>query len=892
MSFPSLTNFLFDRRAKNSKTPFTHTRIGDKELNIYAGSYSIPDEELKSFYETYYQEVFNCNRNEYLTERQLDKAGCMAVDFDFRYDHSIDTRQHTEEHISDMVCDYGIAIKEFYKIKEDDTFKVYIFEKPNVNRLEDGSLTKDGIHMIIGLKVDYEIQLQIRDQMMDTLKDSWKDLPLTNDFDSVLDKGISTGKTNWQLFGSKKPNNQAYCLTHIYSLRMETDDGDFITDEENVDTFDLEENFEKLSVRYRNNPKFELKKQKQKDIGNVPDNNARRNKKIVIEEETDEETDEETEDKTGKNNKYNEIKECAEIISESRYLKSGKYTEWINIIWALRSMNNEDYKQIAYDLAKRCNRDAEKYVDVYWDNYNATKNVTIASLFYYAKESDEKEFYKIKNKYAVEKYFDFITIENMIQTASESDFADIFYKQFKNNMVLDGDNLYLYYDNEWRVEKESKPHILINMIDKWCKEYIKRCYVLVGKSKAEFVDDEEMIKFLNKFDKNIAKMNLGCKKVNFCKNVATFLKSKMSVIFDKKPFDIGEQDHYNINFKNGVYDMKNKIFRERCYYDYITKWLDYDYIESEKISDEIHNDVLDFFKKIQPDKEQRDFTIGFLSYCLTGNIDKQKFKMNIGYSAQNGKSTELGIHDKCFPIYTKKLNRETFDTGYTKRHKHIIDILNNPIRLAYVEELSERKMDTEFIKDFVDAKKISCEVMFGTDETKKIQAKMMTVGNSDFNAKTDEGLKRRGLIQHYTSKFVEKGEFSEENHIYKRIDGFENRFADDKYKNAYFHLLLKYTDNLIIPKVNEDAFKEVCDDNDHFKNTLFDAYELTGDPNHAVYWKDICVLFGSTPAKANRKNISNEMKRLNLVYDKDKFCNGKGCYLGLKLLELVEETNH
>ena len=624
---------------------------------------------------------------------------------------------------------------------------------------------------------------------------------------------------------------------------------------------------------------------------------VRRNKQTVKEEEkkedeTDEETDEETEDKTGKNNKYNEIKECAEIISESRYLKSGKYTEWINIIWALRSMNNEDYKQIAYDLAKRCNRDAEKYVDVYWDNYNATKNVTIASLFYYAKESDEKEFYKIKNKYAVEKYFDFITIENMIQTASESDFADIFYKQFKNNMVLDGDNLYLYYDNEWRYEKESKPHILINMIDKWCKEYIKRCYVLVGKSKAEFVDDEEMIKFLNKFDKNIAKMNLGCKKVNFCKNVATFLKSKMSVIFDKKPFDIGEQDHYNINFKNGVYDMKNKIFRERCYYDYITKWLDYDYIESEKISAEIHTDVLDFFKKIQPDKEQRDLTIGFLSYCLTGNIDKQKFKMNIGYSAQNGKSTELGIHDKCFPIYTKKLNRETFDTGYTKRHKHIIDILNNPIRLAYVEELSERKMDTEFIKDFVDAKKISCEVMFGTDETKKIQAKMMTVGNSDFNAKTDEGLKRRGLIQHYTSKFVKEGEFSEENHIYERIDGFENRFADDKYKNAYFHLLLQYTDNLIIPKVNEDAFKEVCDDNDHFKNTLFDSYELTGDPNHAVYWKDICVLFGSTPAKANRKNISNEMKRLNLMYDKDKFCNGKGCYLGLKLLEVVEENKH
>ena len=30
-------------------------------------------------------------------------------------------------------------------------FKIFVFEKPNVNRLDDGSATKDGIHMIIGL---------------------------------------------------------------------------------------------------------------------------------------------------------------------------------------------------------------------------------------------------------------------------------------------------------------------------------------------------------------------------------------------------------------------------------------------------------------------------------------------------------------------------------------------------------------------------------------------------------------------------------------------------------------------------------------------------------------------------------------------------------------------
>jgi hypothetical protein len=318
-------------------------------------------------------------------------------------------------------------------------------------------------------------------------------------------------------------------------------------------------------------------------------------------------------------------------------------------------------------------------------------------------------------------------------------------------------------------------------------------------------------------------------------------------------------------------------------------------METSDIPQSIHDDVLDFFQKIQPNQEQRNFTLGYLSYALTGNIDKQKFKMNVGYSAQNGKSTEMGIHDMCFPIYTKKLNRETFELGYTKRHKHIIDLLNNPIRLAYVEELSEKKQDIEFLKDFIDAKKITCEVMFGTDDVKKIQAKLMTCSNHDFNGKTDEGIKRRGMIQHYNSKFLKNdgvNVFCDETHVYQRIDGFENKFNCEKYKNAYFHLLLKFTDKLEIPQINEDNFKEVCDDNDNFKNKLFEEYELTNIPTDLVYWKDLCQLFGSHAGKEDRKTISNDMKRLGLNYDKDKSAGQrgcKGCYLGLKLIEKIEE---
>ena len=84
---------------------FTHTRIGDKALKIYGGSYSISDN--KKFIDTYYEQVFVKGSKEYLTEKQLIENGPILVDIDLRYEHSITKRQHTEDHILDCVMLYA-----------------------------------------------------------------------------------------------------------------------------------------------------------------------------------------------------------------------------------------------------------------------------------------------------------------------------------------------------------------------------------------------------------------------------------------------------------------------------------------------------------------------------------------------------------------------------------------------------------------------------------------------------------------------------------------------------------------------------------------------------------------------------------------------------------------
>ena len=107
----SIDEYLRDHNAVKGES-YTHTRIGDKDQNIFGGSYSIPLDEWSDFMKKYYQHVFINGKKEYLTEKQLIEDGPLMIDMDFRYDTSITTRQHTEDHILDGVMIYAEKIRE------------------------------------------------------------------------------------------------------------------------------------------------------------------------------------------------------------------------------------------------------------------------------------------------------------------------------------------------------------------------------------------------------------------------------------------------------------------------------------------------------------------------------------------------------------------------------------------------------------------------------------------------------------------------------------------------------------------------------------------------------------------------------------------------------------
>lgn len=154
-----------------------------------------------------------------MTEKQSENV--FAVDFDFRYEKDNNIMRHHKRGnymLNNLIRPFIIALAEYCVMP--DKVTVYIMEKPNVNN-KLTEYTKDGMHMIIGCRLSREIQKHIRDKtihLIKNLEENGISLPIINEWEDVVDEAITTGRNNWQLYGSRKPGHEAYELTCAYEV--------------------------------------------------------------------------------------------------------------------------------------------------------------------------------------------------------------------------------------------------------------------------------------------------------------------------------------------------------------------------------------------------------------------------------------------------------------------------------------------------------------------------------------------------------------------------------------------------------------------------------------------------------------------------------------------------
>lgn len=749
----------------------THTRIGDKK-KIFGGSYSIPSEELQKFYELYHKEIFEKGMMEYLTERQNPDSGPILVDFDFRYENSVKKRKHTENHIIDIIDLYTNKLRRILQFEEGQSFPIYVFEKPGVNVVDNENITKDGIHMIIGVNLSHTLQLLLRKYVLEEIGEVWGELPIINSWESVLDEGISAGYTNWQMYGSRKPHNQCYQLKLYYEATYVPSEEDFEFKDIPVKTVNMLENMSKMSAQYKDHPHFpltEVAAQELASIQGTPGKKRRKTKpkskslKIIDALDIDfakissmEELDQAIEmmlSRVESNDYY--VKESHEyvMILPKQYYERGSYDKWIRVGWALRNTDNRlflSWMKMSQKSDSFSFGEVSEYYDM-WKHFTTNKEgLTYKSIMYWAKNDADIAAYKKIRGETVD-YF----IEQTIRGQTEFDLANVLLQLFKDRFVcvsIKNNIWYEFKNHKWQ-EIDSGHHLRL-----WCSRDVYKLY----SDKAASLDD--MMDALEDDDPNRQKIE---KKIQTLVSIGLMLKSTnkknnimreaRDLFYDREFLEKQDENSNLMCFNNGVFDFTENCFRDGKPEDYITKSTGIDYVPIDRVVPEHLKEVEEFMKQLFPVAELHKYMWEHLASTLIGTNENQTFNIYIG-SGANGKSKLVDLMSKVLGEYKGTvpitlITQKRPSIGGTS--SEIVQLRG--VRYAVMQEPSKGDTINEGImKEITGGDPIQGRALFKETVTFIPQFKLVVCTNTLFDIKdTGDGTWRRIRVCDFKAKFRE-----------------------------------------------------------------------------------------------------------------------------------------
>ena len=767
---------------------YTHTKIGSKELGVYGNIYNI--ENLDEFFEKYYQYVFVAGNKEYLTEKQLVEDGPLLIDIDMRYETTITTRQHSKEHIVDLINIIAYKLSEIYNINNKKEIPVFVMQKDNVNVMD--NKTKDGIHIIFGIKCHKAIQMILRDEILEDIASSWDDLPLTNDASDLLDEAVIKGSVNWQVYGSRKPGNEQYKITNYYTLSYDKDENEWTTKSINLDNFILKDNLFKLSARYKNHISFDINENYSKKFENYKDklfNKEKKFTKLKLVDDIDLDyydfskiSNMQTLDNlieklfetiTASEYELKEIHDFTLALSD-KYYGQNSYNNWIRVGWALKNKN----KKLFLTWLKMSTKSSEfnwfevpKFYDM-WKTFdeNNPDGLTERSIMYWLKNENPKEYNKIRK--------DTITfyIEQTIDKSTDFDIATVLYQLYKDRFVCVSvkNNIWYEYKNHKWFENDSGNGLRMKISTEMYDLYQ--------------VKSQSLIELLNKTDNTTEgheKLLIKCNKVSdICvllkktnpKN--NIMKEAKDIFYDKDFLNKLDSNPYLLCFNNYVIDFKEKKYRKGQADDFISKTTNIDYIPYDNVEknhiniiDEINN----FIDSLFPNEELKNYMWEHLASCMIGTNLNQTFNIYTG-SGCNGKSVMvelmarvLGEYKGVIPV--SLITKERGSIGSAS--PEVVQLMG--CRYAVMQEPKKGdKINEGIMKEITGGDPIQGRALFKEAVTFIPQFKLVVCTNTLFDIKSnDDGTWRRIRVCDFQSKFTENPyeDFPKENYPYQfKID--------------------------------------------------------------------------------------------------------------------------
>lgn len=692
-----LANFVYDKNIHHNG--YTNTRIGDRKLKIYGGTWNIPDDKYNEFLNLYYNEVILKKKKEYYTEKQFPDEGPIAIDLDFRHDLSVDERQYDINHIINFIDTYIGKIEQLHHLHDEDvSIPIYVFEKPKVNQVKEKNVTKDGIHIIIGMNCNCLVKQILRNTMLEEMSSVFHDIPMIDDWswDSVFDEGVSNGTTGWQLFGSRKPGNDKYELTHIFNLTVDVEHKEFIRSEIPIQDFNIKDNLDKLSVRYHDHDSLlinetcatlykDLQAKKHKKTTDIQIIQSANNmvsdfsfESIINNcnsKESIEKLFSEFLQNTSSNTNDYEIYNIARYVNilPKNFYGMGSYEKWIRVCWALKHASIEfgnpfklfivwlyfSSKSDTFDISNGVQECLSKWNDANMlNNGDLYKGYTRMSIYHWAKQYAREEYNEI-----VRTNVDTFIEDTLTSVDGEEDcsLANVMHVYYNNEFICTNTktNFWYVWDKHFWKEDDGGNEIRAKITTELKPLYFKKSlHLFPGNGMGEFtineIDDEDEKR------KSKGKMSRCTKILQKCSNSSnkSRIHRELAEQFrDKDGMFMSNVDNnpYLFCCKNGVIDFKEKIFRDGRPDDYITKFSNIEYHPLTSENDHIVKEIHEFMNKLFPIPELCKYMWEHLASTLIGITPDQTFNIYIG-EGQNGKSVLLKLMQLVHGNYKKDIS--------------------------------------------------------------------------------------------------------------------------------------------------------------------------------------------------------------------------------------------
>lgn len=592
---------------------YTHTSIGNPKFSLH-----IPDANMSEFYEVYAKALVKGVKL-HLTEKPTDPSP-MRIDLDFRYPlpaNRVDLnvplpRQYATADIERILSAYYNILSKF--INNNENFTCYVMEKPHP--VEYRGKMKDGIHVIWpGLIVPNAFQHMIRTHILECAAEIFNGMNLCNPFEDIVDQAI-IDRNNWQLYGSRKPDCEAYQVTNIYTWNHLLSEIKKLPNPSATEELTFVELFS-MRGKEGNPAKFNEDSYSEYEEFTrhiLPSIDDRRKLKLHNEIFS-----------RSQNMMKNYVSEdeyilAGQLVSEClSYKRAENYEDWIKLGWTLR---NIDYRLI--DCWIEFSKVNSKYVEgECQDLWNKMRSDTLGmgTLKWWARNDNPIKFKEIQDTNVC------LLIDQCIGTqGAHFDVAKVVHAMFKDEYrftVKDTWYTYVKEKHRWVRTREGLKLRLILSQDIFNKFAQRAIYWNTEAMKAA---DENTRSLINS---KVQVLNDICKKLKSSGYKNSVMTECKGLFTDEKFEELLDSHPHLIGFENGVYDLKMHEFREGLADDYISYCTNRHYLSYVPDSEEAC-EIRNYLSKVFVNEEVRRYVMDIFSCIIDGSIRQEKFYIFTG----------------------------------------------------------------------------------------------------------------------------------------------------------------------------------------------------------------------------------------------------------------------